>query len=76
MTEQNRYFIDTESAAEMARLLQQERLLTRAMGSLFPSDLDPTHLHRVLDIACGPGGWRKASGLRPSTHRGHRHRYQ
>jgi SAM-dependent methyltransferase len=57
MTEQNSYFIDTESVAEMARLLQQERLLTHAMGSLFPLDLDPAHLHRVLDIACGPGGW-------------------
>jgi ubiquinone/menaquinone biosynthesis C-methylase UbiE len=55
--EQNQYFIDTESAAEMARLLGQERLLTLAMGSLFPPDLDPSQMHRVLDIACGPGGW-------------------
>lgn len=53
----NSYFIDTESAAEMARLLRQERLLTKAMGSLFPSDLDPSQMKQVLDIACGPGGW-------------------
>jgi ubiquinone/menaquinone biosynthesis C-methylase UbiE len=53
----NSYFIDTESAAEMARLLGQERLLTKAMGGLFPSDLDITQVHDVLDIACGPGGW-------------------
>jgi len=53
----NSYFIDTESAAEMARLLRQERLLTQEMGSLFPPDLDLSQVHRVLDIACGPGGW-------------------
>lgn len=53
----NNYFIDTESAAEMARLLKQERLLTGAMGSPFPPDLDLSQVHDVLDIACGPGGW-------------------
>lgn len=53
----NTYFIDSESAAEMARLLRQERLLTEAMGSLFPPDLDLSEVHDVLDIACGPGGW-------------------
>ncbi len=53
----NNYFIDTESAAEMARLLKQERLLTGAMGGPFPPDLDISQVHDVLDIACGPGGW-------------------
>ena len=55
--QQNSYFIDTESAAEMGRLLGQERLLTKEMGGLLPPDLDPSQVHQVLDIACGPGGW-------------------
>jgi ubiquinone/menaquinone biosynthesis C-methylase UbiE len=53
----NSYIIDTESAAEMARLLGQERLFTKTMGGLFPPDLDLSLVHDVLDIACGPGGW-------------------
>jgi ubiquinone/menaquinone biosynthesis C-methylase UbiE len=55
--EANSYFIDSESAAEMARLLTQERLLTREMGGLFPPNLDVARVQRVLDLACGPGGW-------------------
>ena len=55
--QENRYFIDTESAAEMGRLLGQERLLTKEMGGLLPPNLDPARVHQVLDIACGPGGW-------------------
>ncbi len=55
--EANAYFIDSESAAEMARLLRQERLLTQGMGGVFPPDLDVAQVHRVLDLACGPGGW-------------------
>src|SRR5438067_603028 len=51
------YVIDAENAAEMARLTNQSRLVTKAMGGLFPEGLDLSHIHRVLDIACGPGGW-------------------
>ncbi len=51
------YFIEVESATETARLLQQDRILTRSMGGIFPSDVDLTQIHDVLDIACGPGGW-------------------
>ncbi len=51
------YFIDAENAAEMARLTNQDRILTRCMGGLFPQQLDLSHIHDILDIACGPGGW-------------------
>src|SRR5947209_452015 len=53
------YFMDTESGAEMARLLDQDRLVTKGMGGLFP-ELSPSelsHIQRILDIGCGPGGW-------------------
>jgi len=51
------YFIDAENAAEMARLINQDRILTRCMGGLLPPQLDLSDIHDVLDIACGPGGW-------------------
>ena len=52
-----RYFIDPENAAEMARLTHQDRLVTQAMGGLFPERSDLSSIHAVLDIACGPGEW-------------------
>ena len=51
------YFIDADSAAEMARLMIQDRLLTKGMGGLFPEQADLSNIHRILDIGCGPGGW-------------------
>jgi SAM-dependent methyltransferase len=54
---ENSYFIDAESAAEMARLMVQDRLLTTGMGGLFPEQADLSTIHRILDIGCGPGGW-------------------
>ncbi|MBX5459402.1 MAG: class I SAM-dependent methyltransferase [Thermogemmatispora sp.] len=56
-TGENRYFIDIEQGAETARLLEQERLFSEAMGGLLPELDDLSQLRRVLDIACGPGGW-------------------
>lgn len=55
---ENLYFIDHESGAEMARLLDHDRLITKGMGGLLPErSNDFTGLHRVLDLGCGPGGW-------------------
>ncbi len=51
------YVIDAENAAEMARLINQGRVITRCMGGLFPQQLDLSHIHDILDIACGPGEW-------------------
>jgi ubiquinone/menaquinone biosynthesis C-methylase UbiE len=53
----NTYIMDPESASEMTRLLLQDRLVTGAMGGLFPGELDLARIHAVLDVACGPGGW-------------------
>jgi len=52
------YVIDAEDAAEMARLLEQDALITRAMGGLFPERGDKlAGMNDILDVACGPGGW-------------------
>ncbi len=58
-TNKNDYFIDTESGAEMARLMEQDRLITREMGGLFSeqTNADIANFNRILDIGCGPGGW-------------------
>lgn len=54
----NLYFIDHESGAEMARLLDQDILFTQGMDGLFSErNNDFTGIERVLDIGCGPGGW-------------------
>ncbi len=55
--DENTYVIDSESAAEMARLLHQDRLLTEHLKGLSLKYTDPSNLKEILDIACGPGGW-------------------
>lgn len=55
--EQNTYVMDAESAAEMARLMRQDQLLTAEMGGVFPEQIDLSEIQRVVDLACGPGGW-------------------
>jgi len=47
------YVIDAENAAEMARLMLQDRLLTQSMGGLIPEPIDLSQAYQVLDIACG-----------------------
>ena len=51
------YVIEAENAAEMARLMLQDRLLTQIMGGTLPEQEDLSGITRVLDVACGPGGW-------------------
>lgn len=53
----NTYVLDAENAAEMARLIQQDLLITAHMGGLLPERPDFADISRVLDIGCGPGGW-------------------
>jgi ubiquinone/menaquinone biosynthesis C-methylase UbiE len=56
--EESTYVMDAESATEMARLLNQDRLMTQGMGGLFVERADDlSDIHDVLDIGCGPGGW-------------------
>ncbi len=54
----NVYFNDPESGAEMARLIDQDRLITQGMGGPLPEQSnDFAGIDRILDIGCGPGGW-------------------
>lgn len=56
-TDDNTYVIDPESAVEMARLIDQDRTTTKAMGGALSGVPDlPVHA-QILDLACGPGGW-------------------
>src|SRR5438552_2888090 len=54
---ENSYVIDSENVAEMIRLLDQDRMVTKLMGGLFPERNDLDGIERILDIGCGPGGW-------------------
>lgn len=54
---ENTYIIDTESAAEMARLIDQSRSMNEAMGYLLPENIDLSDVKSILDVACGPGEW-------------------
>jgi hypothetical protein len=52
----NVYFNDPESGAEMARLLNQDYLVTKGMEGLFAErSNDFSGIQRILDVACGPG---------------------
>lgn len=53
---ENTYILG-HSGAEKARLIEQDRHFTRGMGGLLPDLPDLSGIERVLDVACGPGGW-------------------
>lgn len=48
---------DRFNEKEINRLKLQDDLLTRTMGGVLAEQPDPTHIERLLDIGCGPGGW-------------------
>lgn len=54
---ESKYIIDIESAAETARLMLQDRLITECMGGVLSELADVSAIHDILDLACGPGGW-------------------
>src|SRR5688500_3870677 len=56
---QQTYLLDPESAAEMGRLLLQDRLLNEAMDGLLPerTEQEIAAIRNILDVGCGPGGW-------------------
>ncbi|HEV2653855.1 MAG TPA: class I SAM-dependent methyltransferase [Ktedonobacteraceae bacterium] len=53
----NSYPLGIEQGAETARLVDQDTVLTRNMGALFPVPVDSNTEWSVLDLGCGPGGW-------------------
>ncbi len=61
--EPSSYLAEEESPVEVARVLRQDNLLTAAltqMQEFLPSTLDVAAVKRVLDVACGAGGWPRA----------------
>jgi SAM-dependent methyltransferase len=53
----NTYPIDITSGGEMARLIDQSRSMSLALGGLLPDAIAVFPGMRVLDLACGPGTW-------------------
>lgn len=54
----NTYVVqDLSDGKEVQRLAIQDSMLTHAMGGVLPEQENPGIFSRVLDIACGPGGW-------------------
>src|SRR5713226_5004294 len=54
----NTYLIDPCAGSEIARLMNQSRLLTRSLGGVFPELAEElANAGSMLDLACGPGGW-------------------
>jgi SAM-dependent methyltransferase len=51
------YLLDPESASELARLINQDRMVTQAMNGPLSGVTDPSLLHNIVDLGCGPGGW-------------------
>jgi ubiquinone/menaquinone biosynthesis C-methylase UbiE len=52
------YFVqDRQNEEELIRLVGQDRLVTASMGGVLAEQTDPGALRRVLDVACGSGGW-------------------
>jgi len=52
------YFVpDRENEEELRRVADQDRLVTASMGGVLPEQADPSAFRRVLDVACGTGGW-------------------
>ncbi len=62
------YFVpNRRQKEEMTRLTIQDTMLTASMGGVLPEQADPTVFHRVLDIACGTGGWAIEAALTSPT---------
>jgi len=59
----NTYVFDPESPTEMARLINQDRAVTQAMGGPLLGITDPSSLHNILDLGSGPGGWALDAAL-------------
>lgn len=57
----NTYFIENRfSKEELSRLVAQEQIVTASMGGVLVEQANPGAFRRVLDVACGPGGWLRS----------------
>jgi ubiquinone/menaquinone biosynthesis C-methylase UbiE len=59
---ENAYILPTDSDAEMARLINQDQVISGTTG-LLPHSLVLHNGDRILDVACGPGGWARTLAL-------------
>ena len=50
-------YIMGKSRDEMTRVALQDQFTTHGMGGVLPEQSDPSLFERVLDVACGTGGW-------------------
>lgn len=67
MERKSSYIIDSSTGAETTRLIDQDVMITQATG-VFPASLDLSGVSRLLDVACGPGGWaREAARQLPAA---------
>src|SRR6266567_8905169 len=53
----NTYIFDCDNPTELARLINQDRVITQAMGGPLTGVNNIAKLRNVLDLGCGPGGW-------------------
>jgi SAM-dependent methyltransferase len=53
----NTYVFDPERSEELARLMNQDRFITTAMGGPLAGLPPLPEGSQVLDLGCGPGGW-------------------
>jgi SAM-dependent methyltransferase len=56
-SKKNTYIFDADNAAEFTRLLAQDRFITRAMGGACAGWPELPEDAKILDLACGSGGW-------------------
>jgi len=57
MVREDTYAADPENAVEMTRIMEQDQLVTKGMGGIFPEGGIPDDIQHILDIGCGAGGW-------------------
>lgn len=62
------YFVqDQQNEEELQRIASQDHLVTASMGGVLAEQHTPERLRRVLDVACGVGGWaREAARTYPT----------
>jgi ubiquinone/menaquinone biosynthesis C-methylase UbiE len=52
------YFVeDQQDREELLRLANQDQIVTASMGGVLAEQTAPSTFQRVLDVACGLGGW-------------------
>jgi ubiquinone/menaquinone biosynthesis C-methylase UbiE len=56
-SQENSYIFDTDSAVEMARLIDQARFMNREIGGALAGLPKLAPNAHILDLGCGPGGW-------------------